>query len=491
MSRVMYGGKRLIPAPFVSINKTYQKANNGDIIGRLYDLTVTGTIVAHMGSPKTDGTFHDTGGYPAAETVSSDERLGAIFRKQEAIRDLFSTEGLSFEIQSADGSNPLRCYPRIVSIEFPENLWYERCEYTIVLNADFVDGLHDESGPNDIFTEYLESVDETWGIDTNEDPQALGAPVTYGLSHTVSAVGKKHYDETGTVVLEPWQQAEKYVLGRLGFDSVMALSSGVNNLPSYYNGWNHRRSSQVDKKGGGYSVTESWLLASGNATEDFSINMTTTLEVPHDRVSIQGQVTGFEERNSDMDILTTKWDNAKDQFTWASGIAYTRAQTYTGKTLNIEPLNLTVGRNPLQGTIDYSIDYDTRPMKLIEGAKSEDISISDNVGGDLFATIFVLGRTAGPVLQDLNTKSANTRNLSVEIVVDPPSYSDRTVSTMADLLINQNPMNHVDFSGNLNNLVTAADPSRQGFSTVFQDQPQENWDFINGRYSYNTTWTYE
>jgi hypothetical protein len=150
-----------------------------------------------------------------------------------------------------------------------------------------------------------------------------------------------------------------------------------------------------------------------------------------------------------------------------------------------------VGRNPLQGTIDYTIEYDTRPMKLVENAKSEAISISDNIGGDLFASVFVLGRTAGPVLQDLGTKPANTRTLNIEIVIEPPTYGDRTTATMHALMVDQKPMNNVSWSGNLNNLVAAANPAYQGFTTVFQDQPQENWDFIEGRYSYTTTWTYE
>jgi hypothetical protein len=152
---------------------------------------------------------------------------------------------------------------------------------------------------------------------------------------------------------------------------------------------------------------------------------------------------------------------------------------------------MTVGRNPFRGTIDYTFDYDTRPLKLVEGARSEVISIGDNIGGELFASVFVLGRARGPVLQDLGTKPSNTRTLTIELVVPPPSISDRTVTTMKGLMITNKPMNNPSYSGNLNNLVAAANPKNNGFTTVFQDQPQENWDFLSGRYSYQTTWTYE
>jgi hypothetical protein len=304
-------------------------------------------------------------------------------------------------------------------------------------------------------------------------------------------VGKTVYNEYGTQVNEPWQWAEKYVLARLGFDSMMAMSSGVNNLPSYYNGWNHRRTNNIDKKGGGYTVNETWVLASGSAIEEFTINDTSSSEDPYDRVTIQGTVTGFEARDSDMALTTTKWSNAQTKFGWASGVAFTRAQDYSGKSLNIKPLSLVVGRNPLQGVIDYTFEYDTRPMNLIENAKSESISINDNIGGEMFASVFVLGRTLGPVLQDLGTKPANTRSLNIEIVVDPPTYADRTSATMQDIINNQKPSQDADFSTDLDTLISAANPTNLGATTVFQDQPQETWDIKNGRYSYTVNWTYE
>jgi len=494
MSRVVYDGKRIIPAPLVTINKTYTKNGNGDIIGKIYTLTITGTIVAHMGSPNSTGVFHTTSGYPDDEVIPNNERLKAIMRKQEALRNLFSVEGKNFYIQSADGSQPISCYPRINSIDFAEGIWYERCDYTINLECDVLDGLYDEeASSHDAFTEYLQSASEDWNIDTNDEPESLGGPSTYALSHTVSAVGKKFYDETGAVPTEPWQYAQQYVLSRLGFSNYPqeVLSSGVHNLPSYYNGWNHKRTEQIDKAGGGFTVSENWVLASGSAIESFNITSTDSLDSPYQVIQIQGNVQGYEEFNSDMELTTNKWTNAQTKFAWASGVAFTRAQSYSGTSLNVIPLSMTVGRNPLQGSIDYTFEYNSRPVNLIENARSESINISDNIGGELFASVFVLGRAKGPVLQDLNTKPANTRTLSIEIVVDPPTYSDRTVATMEQLINDQKPSAHASFQTDINNLVAAAHPNYLGATTEFHDQPQESWDFKEGRYSYNVTWTYE
>ena len=43
----------LTPAPFVSIDKNYDKAGNGEILGVRYTITLNGTLVADRGSPST------------------------------------------------------------------------------------------------------------------------------------------------------------------------------------------------------------------------------------------------------------------------------------------------------------------------------------------------------------------------------------------------------------------------------------------------------
>lgn len=486
MSYVKYNGNRLIPAPLVNIGKTYTKSNDGSIIGSIFNVSLVGEIVAWKGSPASNGTWHTGTDYPADESIDSNSRLSAIQRKQEAIRTLFADEGKSLIIQALDGTEAVSGYPRVVGIEFPEGIWYDRSPYTINLELDT---LYPEN--EDDFTYNLASAEESWTIDTDERPESIGdLSRTYRLSHTVSATGKLKYTSTSVPVKEAWREARDWVHTRLGFDSYIALSSGVNNLPSYYGGYNHARNEVDDKRGGSYSVSETWILASGTALEDFSVSTNTSRDKAIISVTINGNIIGLEQRDSDLQVTTTKYANALSRFNAVSGLALTRAQTYSGETLNILPESMIVGRSPTNGTINYTFNYNNRTSNLIANAKSEKISVNDTAhGGESFAELFVLDRGEGPILQDLGTRPSYKRTLSIELVVNKPSVTASDASIKA-AFYDSNPRADVSTSGDIQTIIDAINPINQPISMTKASPAQENWDFLTGRYSYNQTWTY-
>jgi len=100
-SRVSWGNSLLIPAPLVGISKQYLTTGDGTKIGSTFNITVNGVICADRGSPTSSGTLLTDFSQSDIEVIDADSRLGSIIRKQEAIRDLFSVDGLSFEVQSA------------------------------------------------------------------------------------------------------------------------------------------------------------------------------------------------------------------------------------------------------------------------------------------------------------------------------------------------------------------------------------------------------
>lgn len=417
MAAITYDGNAIIPAPFVSIGKVYQKSPDGSILGTLFSLTLTGKIFPYKGSPKSDGTFWTLSGYPPDEVKTDDQMLAAINAKQEALRRLFADEGKQLLIQPWDGSSPLQCNPRDISIEFAGGLWYNDLDYTINLQCDQILGLINSSDEDNL-TVYISDAAESWQIELNENvPENEFQQQTFRISHTVSAVGKKFYNTDGTVTLQAWQQAQAYVLPRLGMDLTRLAAPSSLNVPSYLTGFNQVRAETVDERGGSYSVTESWLASSGSALEEFTISVQSGIQDGLVHVGIQGTINGLEVRNSGYAIQTTKYTNATTKWNTVQSQLLSRAQTYGGITLNPIPVTQNIGKNPVHGVYNYNVEFNNRPTYLVAGAKSEVITIHDAGGTDVVARVGILGRAAGPILQPIGTVTETTRSLNVEVVM--------------------------------------------------------------------------
>jgi hypothetical protein len=491
-SEISYSSKRLIPAPYISLAKDFQRTGNGEIIGTIFRISVTGKLLAYKGSPRSDGSFWTNPDYPSDETIDINGRLTSLERKIEALKLLFSADGQNFIIQGADGGAPLRFNPRIINLEFSAGPWVEYVDYNITLEADRVYGLINDNNLNTLISD----ANETWNIETDETPEGLGLSRTYRLTHSVSAVGKRFYDAAGNLQQEPWKNAREYVVPKLGFDSSYLISSGVRDLiypqgsgsNSIYHGYNHLRTENIDKQTGGYSVTETWILTSGTAIEDFSVESTNSIENSLISVSIQGNIIGLEERNSDLSVIAggtgTKYFRASSQFTISSGLALARAQFYSGYTLNITPIEQRIGRNPVTGNINYSFNYDNRPSNLL-GGRSEHISVHDDLNSDVVAIIPILGRTSGPLFQPINTRREKTRTLTIDATFNRANFGagSGSVSAIRNAFYGQRPSSSI-----ISGVISAVDPANCGFSTSYRIEDGENYDPYSGRFSRNIKW---
>lgn len=472
---VYYNSKRLIPAPLVSFDKVYQRTGDGQTVGCTYAVKLTGTLACDKGSPTSSGTFWATSGYPGDETLTQTAKHTAILRKQEALRGLFADDGKLFEIRPLDESTPLKCYPRKANISFAEGVWVDRCEYSIEFEADQLDGLIYSSG-EDIFPQFISDANEAWNLEFADTAENENQPAVFRLTHSVSAVGKRHYTSAGTgSVIEPWVQARSWVQPLLGIDANRILASGSLNLPAYMQGLNHVRNESVDKRAGSYGVTETWLIASGSALEDFTVTTQVGSEDGLDHVSIQGTITGLETRNGQFQVTTTKYSSANTKYIAVSGQLHSRAQTYSGLSLNSESISRNISRNPVAGNIQYSYDFNNRPTKAIPGSKSEVITIQYDDPEDIFASIAVLGRKRGPLLQDIGASGDARKSLSIEIVMPPASGLPSTWEAQAP---------------SVTGLIATFRPT--GYTQVFISQkPNKTWNPMTGRFSYNIQWVYQ
>lgn len=498
---VSYNGQYIIPAPFVRIEKDYIKSGQGTQIGANFGITLTGKLVPCKGSPSNSGVFVTTSGYPVDETTG--DRFGSLLNKQDALRRLFADPGKKLLIDSWYNAGAISCFPIAARLQFAEGTWYDFIDYIITLDVPYLSGIYANGEDMVVSGDYfldssgnhllLSDASEDWQLEPNDSYEGLSQRLTYTLTHSLKAVGKASYNADGYVV-DGWQQAKKWVDTKLGVDYNIVRTSGMLNLPAYYVVRNYVRTASVDELGGAYSLTENWILASGSTTEEFEVSVKKSTENNLDTVSVQGNVIGLEDRGSGyFDVTTSKWTNALSRWNYLYGSGYPNNQiyldtlTYAGVNwLNPTPINTSIGRNPILGSITYAFDYDTRPTNVISGSLYESIQIRDTNSVPVIASIPVLGRAAGPVLQDMSTITEKKRNLTVEVVM--PIYSGlNTVSSgsMFDL-INASPKSSVD------TIILACYTALSGaYSQVYNQLDNEEWSPYTGRYSRNVEWIYQ
>jgi len=476
-----YGDYEFSPVPFLTINKDYQLTGDGSKLNALFSVTIDGTLTPLPGG----------GGIQAVDDL------------QDSLKTAFNQDGLRFLVQ-CDGQTLIDAYPRILSINFApsNNNWTVTSPFTIQIEFD-----SDDNNEDSTLTPYVSEASETWNLEFSDDrnhfswsiPSGTGMvdanPYVLRLSHSVSAKGKRHFSGTGVtgaLDMEGWKQARSWVVPRLGFESGQLEGSGVINLTaSAFSAYNHSRTQETNETDGGFSVSETWLVMNtglagvpGNALEDFNVNIRTSIEDGITTIGVEGSVQGVETRSygsnpGDFSITQDKYNAAENYWGIVKDRLYYRAKRFEDG-LNSIVKSSSVSHNPPQGSINYTYEFDNRPCNFITGALSESITITDNSPLDVFASLTVLGRANGPILQDIGTVTAATREISVEVVMPPLTGCSNIVTAYG-----QSPRTQVaalicDIEEDLTN----------SYSQVFKTNDSESWNIKNSRYTRNVSYLY-
>jgi|TARA_B100001094_G_scaffold97673_1_gene93725 hypothetical protein len=506
---------------------------------------------------------HSEDNMPKVQPIPNNAKLDAIFSKQRAIKALFSEDGQKLEIMPVHGDEPaVICFPRVVSIDFEEGNYVHRCDYTITLEADTLlnkdlrvdaegnvveEGLKPAlSGPNSSMTSdtiialsgaFINDFSESWSVEVDDErSENLSQPRTYRITREVTATGKTHYfpsdDGTKVTKIPAWQSARDYVVKRLlppesgilqypnvGPYGYMhkdnQIGSGTLNLFNSYGGFNHVRTEDVDMSAGSFSVSETYVIASGTSYEDYNVSISQSLDSAFVNVSIDGTVVGLDTitpsgygspdgtptlgtyPNTAEHIGSGKYQNALAKYNMLSnsgqfGIisdVYKRANNSVALELNSQPTSISLGMNEFNGEITYSLDFDNRPTNIISGVLSENISVNDTYPGDVFATIPVLGRKTGPVLQYIGTRTEYKRDLQIELQMD---YTNLHYGNGQRELVTQKPSIVEPTRTQLRQLIQSMSPAYElGVRKYFIEAPQESWSPKTGNYSFSISWTYE
>lgn len=455
---VLYNGSAIIPAPFIEYDKEAVEDESGKAISAVYNITVHGKLTADKGSPNSSGTFWTSSGYPPDENILADSRLTSIATKQRALIALFSQEGKAFEITGWDGMQLVKFNPRIKKISFADGEgkganWTNYSEYTIIMEAD--------AAPDD---GVVTKISESWNMEPADENV-----LSWRLTHKLSAAGRVKYDENGDITHEGWQVAQNYVLSHmgLGFQDAMMKQDGVLNADDLAP-YNFMRTVELDERNGTYGVTETWVCTnSGPAIEEFTVNVRFAAETGRTTATVEGTIKGLNTNGS----FTTnnRYTNASARWATVKTLLFSRAGTAAGVTLNPTTLNKQEGDNETNGVITYTYEFDNRPAPKIPGALVSSSSVSDHAPNDVYASLAVLGRGLGPVLQGTQTVTAARREINIEAVM-PTSYGTSPSAP------------------NTNSLILSYKP---GGSAVFLDGDVVNWTEETGRYTRQATWTWE
>lgn len=443
----------------------------------------------------------------ASWTIPSDGQ-SLVVLKQNAIRALFSEDYKELEIIPWNGKQPLRCFPKVLSIEFPEDLWFKICKYKITLEADYLIGVSpDESPTEDVFSvdsgnfavdgigsgfdfvsQYsLEEASESFNIEM--DTEYYGV---FKCNHSISAKGYRSLDTVGNVVAESWQNARSWVNSRTGFSPVFLQSGSFGLMSGIFTNYNHYRTQNCDIYNGQYSVNETWVLSSGNFYEEYSAELKQSVTEPFKTVTVQGTINGLSNFNVGTDAWLAssgliKYQNASGAWNGSiSGGAFLRAQQYIGVPLNPYPNSQTVTHQFNKGIIAYNFEFNNRPLALVSGAISEVLSVIDSNASGLVDTIgvhMVLNRALGPVLQDIGTTPETKRSVSYECVLPAPTYGGS--GNNITYLMSLKPREQV------NALLSGLTPTNYAPGYLFVGQDEENWSPLTQRYSRQYSWVYE
>jgi hypothetical protein len=459
---VILDSKKIIPGPFVRITNDIKRSEDGSVRQAGFNISVKGKLTAFKGSPDSTGAFWTASGYPPDETIPIDSRLASLRNKQGALCNLFAIEGKLFEIQPYDGSAPIKFNATLLGIDFDEGNWVEYVNYTVNLHANSIwFGAIECKGTAGNAASFTDLPEESWSVEQEDEGRA------YRFSHTVTSTQKKTFDSAGALLKKGWENARDVVVTKLGIDKSVITSTPASGWGAY----NYLRSEQIDEAGGKYSVTENWLLYDEAKTdgvpcvEEYEVTTRTT-EDGRTSVTINGTLKGLDVKdNTTGAFISGKYSNAALRYGILEPELYAIASASAGTTLNGSPVSNQIGKNFNTGVISFNREYNDRPV-IIAGATSATIQVNDKRPSQVFATHVVPGKAAGPVLQDIFTKTAKQRSLAIEAALSVATISFTPTKPDTDGIV------------------------ATYFPGGFVDRDEENWSPHTGRYSRQVGWTY-
>lgn len=501
--------------PDISINTSIDTTSAGSAIGATVNIGIRGRIFA-------SGKLNDNDNF--SSQVTSDlafvELLSTISGMQEAFSKDYEELKLECDNTKILPENINPSSTRVNSVSFspsssdPNIL--RSIDYNIDLIVDstgimsYISGFKDRVYVSSIQNSYnIESLDSLnyYGYTASRSstmyPTLSGEYLpTYRVTRTLGATGK---EAGGDALLN----AKKCVSGLIEQD--VQFWQVLNHLTVF------ERNSAVDINpiDGAYTIVDTYTAISGsplnNWTETFSINHSVD-ETLKRTVTINGTIQGLGKNwSNSMDLfkdtgtevkptyqqpVVSKYLCASGAFNTIQNHLYQRVistvfpattgadrklnyygykesfSAYSG-IINPIPLSMSVDHDEANGSITYNYTYDTRPINLVSGSITENLTVEDTYGIRTYAQLPVIaGR---PLYQDMGTYGSSNRTATYE----------GSFPYTAGFLPQQTMIY-------INNVLNEFDPIKLHNTFISKLTKDDiNTDIVSGRYTRSKTWIYQ
>lgn len=382
---VLYGEQSIRPVQGVEIDKVPVDLGDGRKVASTVRATIRGELVADV----TDGVF---------AAVDSATHMTTLLQKQQALRDVFSRDGLLFQVQGWDGIVAFQFAAKVVSINFADGNLFEVCPYTVVLEGPDIGGEEGQSF-------HIESAGESWSF------EEFDYPLLSKATHTVTCKGKTTYDGAGNVAVPAWENARTFVQSQLGLGwtavggystlsgqqlAAQSAEKPVTNATAY----NHIVSENLDETEGTYAATESWVLHTDVYWEEYTCAVRRTASEPNLSVSVdvQGTIHGLYVVQHD---LASRTANALQGWTTVQTLLQGRASAAAGVALNARPEVSNHDEDRPNGVVTYQATFTDRAITN-DTWEQYTVEARSNLA-DPYVTVSVNGTITGLLYPDSET----------------------------------------------------------------------------------------
>ena len=298
--------QRLIPAPFVTINKSTNLTDDNRVLSSNFSITARGTLVPSQGSPSSTGWHISTVTEPAEEGFVTDTtRFHSLLSKQDRLQKAFAKPGVRIRYEP-QGQPAVEFYPITSRVAFTPGSWVIRSDYEVTMEADRVNQVG-ATGIEEYFALsasglYLSNVSDDLQIRERQDVSNY-----IEINRTVSATSSAAhvsgtYNNGAFTGVEPWKNARTWVLNRisstpLGSGDTSLLPTGFNWPSGFYD---LVEEESIDRVAGGYTKLQKFAFHTKNYYEHRTLTTTVdpsgrtnNLGTATTRISLRGKIQGL------------------------------------------------------------------------------------------------------------------------------------------------------------------------------------------------------